>query len=205
MLGYHKRNREKRQLKRDKAELEQKRSTFEAESPTRMKEEADFKKNQMNENIEASKNQRRQAREEGREYAEGLISRKVQGLDPGERNAMQYEANKGIQRSTQQANRKLLGQQAQRGIGGRSGVAYAQQKDLNRMGMEARGGVERDLNKLDADLAMKKLAAMFNIEQGEAAQAGLDRQLASDELRYDEDQKRARKLEEKFSQLFSRI
>ena len=118
---------------------------------------------------------------------------------------MQYEANKGIQRSMQQANRKLLGEQGLHGITGKSGVGYAQQRDLQRMGAEAQAGVHRDLDKLNADLALKKLAASFNIEQGEAAQSQLDKQIALDELNLAEERKRQRFFEEQANKQFSRI
>ena len=95
-------------------------------------------------------------------------------------------------------DRKLLGEQGRRGIVGKGGVGYAQRRDLHRMGAEAEGAVHRDLDKLDSDLALKKLAAMFNIEQGEASQQSLDKQLALDELKYEDEKKRQRRLEDQF-------
>lgn len=152
-----------------------------------------------------AKEDRNKAFEEGKERAEELFSRDVEGLDPVKRQAMQYEANKGIQRSLQSANRKLLGEQGMHGITGKGGVGYAQQRDLHKMAAEAQGGVTRDLDKLNADLALKKLAAMFNIEQGEASQAQLDKQLALDELNLAAEKKRQKAFEEQFNKLFSRV
>lgn len=160
---------------------------------------------QVSEKVGQSKEDRKTARAEGREYAKDVLSQEYEGLDPVKRQAMQYEANKGIQRSMQQANRKLLGEQGLHGITGKSGVGYAQQRDLQRMGAEAQAGVHRDLDKLNADLALKKLAASFNIEQGEAAQSQLDKQIALDELNLAEERKRQRFFEEQANKQLSRI
>ena len=118
---------------------------------------------------------------------------------------MQYEANKGIQRSTQAANRKLLGDQASHGVVGKGGVGYAQQRDLQKMSTEAQSGVHRDLDKMNADLRLKNIAAIFAGEQGEASQAQLDKQLALDELNLNEEKKRQRAMEDQMNRLFSRL
>jgi hypothetical protein len=156
-------------------------------------------------NAMKAKENRNLAREEGVKYGEEFFNRPVAGLKPNQRNAMQFEAQKQIQRQMQGANRKLLGEQGRRGIMGNSGVAYAQQKDLQRVGNEAKNQSLRDIEKLDADLAMKKLAAMFNVGQGEAAQSQLDMQLAQDELRMEEDRKRQKRLEDMMYNQFSRV
>lgn len=148
---------------------------------------------------------RKASREEGKKYAEEVLSRDIQGLDPKKRSAMEYEANKNIQRQHQSANRKLLGEQSRHGIVGQGGVGYAQQRDLQRLANEGYGQTSRDLDKLDADLALKKLAAMFNIEQGEATQAQLDKQMAIDELKLDDELRRQRNYEDQVNRLFSRV
>lgn len=152
-----------------------------------------------------SKQDRNLARQEGREYAKDVLSQKYEGLDPHERYAMQSQANKGIKRSLQSANRQLLGEQSQRGIGGRGGVGYEQQRELQKMGLEARQGVNRDLDKINKDLELKKMAAAFNIESGEASQAQLDKQLAIDELQLADERKRQRLMEDRFNQMFMRM
>lgn len=152
-----------------------------------------------------AKTARNEARREGRNYAEEVMSRNVEGLTPQQRQAMQYEASQRIDRDLQRAQRNLLGEQGRRGIGGRSGVAFAQRRDLARAAQEQEGQAQRDLNRLNSELALKKLAAMFNIEQGEAAQSQLDRQLAIDELTLNEEKKRQRALEDRMNQLFSRL
>jgi hypothetical protein len=168
-------------------------------------QERDAMNQKVSEQAQQSKEARNQARQEGRAYAEDVISRDVPGLNPEQRNAMQYEANRQIKRSLQSANRRLLGDQATHGIVGKGGVGYAQQRDLERLANEARGQSTRDLDKLNADLALKKLAAMFNIEQGEAAQSQLDRQMAMDQLQLEQERKKQKYWEDKFNRLFSRV
>lgn len=166
---------------------------------------AEKQNRQVAEKTQQSKADRKQGYAEGRERSEELFSRDVQGLDPVKKQAMQYEANKGIQRSQQQANRKLLGDQASHGIMGKSGVGYSQQRDLQRMAMDANSGVQRDLDKLDSDQRNKNRAAMFGIEQGEASQNQLDKQMAIDELQLGDERKRQRFMEDQFYKQFSRI
>lgn len=205
MFGRNRRKREKKKLKKERKAFETERAAFEAQRPeVERQNELDIRR-QVSEDVDTAKKQRDQARKEGRAYAEEVFSRDVQGITPQQRNAMQYEANKQIQRSQQSANRKLLGEQSRHGIVGRGGVGYAQQRDLQRMANEERGQVHRDLDKLNADLALKKLAAMFNVEQGEASQAQLDRQMALDEAQLNQERRRQRSLEDKFNRLFSRV
>lgn len=160
----------------------------------------------IDEKTRKAKEERRLAQEEGNKRAKELFEDEtIQGLDPAKRQAMQYEANKGIQRSVQAANRKLLGEQGMRGIGGRGGVGYAQQRDLQKMGMEAQSAEQRDLDKLNADLRLKKIAAIFAGEQGEAAQNLLDRQTAIDEIELANERKKQKYYQDKYDELFSRL
>ena len=154
---------------------------------------------------ENSKTQRHQAREEGVKWGEEFFNRPVSGLAPEKKKAMQYEAQRQAQRQLQSANRHLLGEQGRRGITGNSGIAYAQQRDLRRVGDEVTNQALRDVEKLDADMQMKKIAALFNVGQGEATQAQLDQQRAEDELRLAEDRKRQKRLEDFAYQQYSRI
>ena len=193
MFGYNSVKKQKKQLKKDRSAFNQEKSSY------------DTQRNDVNRQTEEAKIARDKARQEGRTYAEDVLSRDVQGLTPQQRSSMQYEANKQIQRGVQSADRKLLGEQSRRGIVGQGGVGYAQRKDLHRMGQEAMGQSQRDLERLNSDLALKKMAAMFNIEQGEASQNALDRQAAQDEIRYGEEKKRQRGWEDKFNKIFSRV
>jgi hypothetical protein len=205
MFGYHKAKREKKKAKREREDLNRERAFLEGQKPELERQHQEAQKVQLAEKTQEAKTSRQQAREEGKKYAEEVLGRDVQGLTPAQRNAMQFEANKQIQRQHQSANRKLLGDQGQHGIVGKGGVGFAQQKDLQRLANESQGQATRDIDKLNADLALKKLAAMFNIEQGEVAQNQLDKQMAVDELKLSDEQKRQRYFEDQFNRLFSRL
>jgi len=205
MFGYHKAKREKKRAKKEREQLGRERSQLEGQKPQLELQNEAAQKAQIDQKTQESKVARQEARKEGRQYAEDVIGRDVQGLTPAQRNAMQFEANKQIQRQHQAANRKLLGEQGRHGIVGKGGVGYAQQRDLQRSADESQGQVTRDLDKLNSDLALKKLAAMFNIEQGEVGQNQLDRQMAADELKLADEQKRQRRYEDQFNRSFSRV
>ena len=205
MFGHHKAKREKRRNKREKETFDQEKMAWEKNSPEREKEASDMQNKQVSEKTAQSKIDRQKAREEGRTDTEQFFNKEVQGLDPKVRQAMQYEANRNIHRTHQSANRKLLGDQSQKGIGGKGGVGYAQQRDLQKVAMEAEGGVVRDLDKLNSDLALKKQAAIFTGGEGNAAQTQLDKQSAIDELQLADEKKRQRMLEDQFYKQFSRV
>lgn len=205
MFGHFRRKREAKRQKEGRLKLKESKQRFEAQNPERLKQEDLYNKNKIEESISTARSEREKARGRGREYANEVMGRKVEGLDPNERRAMQYEANRGINRAAETANRELLGNQSRRGIVGRGGVGYAQQRELQRLAAEARGGVHRDLDKLNADMTEKRRAQHFGIEQGEAAQHGLDRQIAQDEINLEKERKRQREFEDRFYQQFSRI
>lgn len=207
MFGHHKAKREKKRLKREKESFTNEKNLWDQNELEREKEASDLQNKHASEKAAQSKLDRQTAREEGRADTESFLKKDYSGLglSPEQRSAMQYEANKSIQRGHQSANRKLLGQQSQSGIVGKGGVGYAQQRDLQRMTNDAYAGVDRDLTKLDKDLELKKLAAIYAGGEGGAAQSQLDKQLALDELQLAEEKRRARKREEKFDNAFSRI
>lgn len=206
MFGHHKRKREKRRAKREKEAFNQEKMDWEKGSPARDKEAADFQKSQVEEKSKQAAEDRKNSYAEGRKRIQDLYNdESIQGMDPNKRQALQYEANKGIQRSMQQANRKLLGEQGQHGIVGKGGVGYAQQRDLQKVGAEAQAGAQRDITKQDADLRLKNIAAIYAGEQGEAAQSQLDKQMALDELQLADEKKRQRNMEDQLNRLFSRV
>lgn len=206
MFGHHKRKREKRRAKREKEAFNQEKMDWEKGSPAREKEAADFQKSQVEEKSSQAAEDRKKSYAEGRKRIQDLYNdESIQGMDPEKRQALQYEANKGIQRSMQSANRKLLGEQGQHGIVGKGGVGYAQQRDLQKVGAEAQAGAQRDIAKQNADLRLKNIAAIYAGEQGEAAQSQLDKQLALDELQLADEKKRQRNMEDQINRLFSRV
>lgn len=205
MFGRYKMKRNKNRLKREKESFDQKQKDYEAGSPEREKKALEFQNEHVKNKTEQGKLDRQNSRKEGVEYGKEFLNTKVEGLDPKKRSALQYEANRNIDREAETANRKLLGDQSSRGIVGKGGVGYAQQRDLQRLAGDARAGVHRDLDKLNSDLEMKKLAALFNIGEGEAAQNQLDKQGAIDELQLVDERKRQRNVEDQLNRLFSRI
>ncbi len=198
MFGHHKAERQKRKSKKEKESFTQEKQNWEKNAPVREKEASDFRNQQIGEKTAQSKTEREKSTQEGRADLEAFLAKDIQGIDPSKRKAMQYEANKGIHGAHELANRELLGDQARRGIQGKGGVGYSQQRDLQKMANEAYGGVERDLTKLDRDLALKKQAAIFTGGQGNAAQSQLDKQLAIDELDLADEKKRQRNFEDQF-------
>lgn len=206
MFGHHKAAREEKKLMKSKQDLNRQKNKFSKGTQDREKKAAEMQQSQVAEKTAKAAEERKNAYGVGNQRIRDLFNDPtIMGLDKTQRQALQYEANKGIQRSHQSANRKLLGDQATHGIQGRGGVGYAQQRDLQRMAQEAQGGVHRDLDKLNSDLRMKNIAAIFAGEQGEAAQSQLDKQTAIDELQLADEKKRQRMFEDRFYQQFSRV
>lgn len=205
MFGHHKAKREKRRMKREQESFNQQKTDWENQAPEREKQFNDQRKQQVSEKAAQSEATRSAAREKGRNELKNFLKEPVEGLDPQHKQALQYEANKGIKRSYQNANRKLLGEQGQRGIQGQGGVGFAQQMTLQDMARQNQGQVTRDVNKLDNDVALKRQAQIFAGGEGEASQALLDNQIAEDELNLMDERKRQRSFEDQFSKLFSRI
>jgi hypothetical protein len=203
MFGFGKYKRQERKARKERKNLKNERRELESDLPRLEREREESQRPVIEQRAQQAKEQRNTARAEGRKYGEEVFNRDVQGLTPEHRRAIQHSANMNIKRNQQTANRKLLAQQGSRGIKG--GAAYAQQADLNRQGQELRGQVERDTNQLDADMKIKKLAAQFGVEQGEAAQQGMDRQIAKDELDLNEEKRRQRQFEIKYSRIFNRV
>ncbi len=205
MFGRIKAKRQKKENQRQAEDLKKQQDQFSEGAKAREAQESADMEKKASEKAQKSKEERNIARKEGQEYMDEFFSRPQEGLTPDQKRSMQFEAKKQIQRGEQAAQRKLLGNQGMRGITGRSGVAYAQQRDLNRQAQEAQGAAQRDVNKYDYDLALKKQAAKFSGEQGEASQAALDKQLALDELRLENERKRQRQLEDQYYQQFTRV
>lgn len=149
---------------------------------------------------------RRQAEQEGREDAQKfLMGTSVRGLDPAQRSAMQHEAERSIDRQEQLNMRELLGEHNRRGIVGKGGVGFAQQRNLQNLGQEERGRVQRDLTRLDKDLELKNKAAIFAAGKGESGQHLLDQQTALDELRLEEEKRRQRNIENAYARHYLNV
>lgn len=206
MFGHHKEKRARKKLKQQQQDLDNKQKQWDAGAPERIKADQDAQNAIAAENAAKASADRDAAKAKGRKDVEDLLSDPtIQGLPEETRKALQYEASKQIQRSHQAANRKLLGEQGQRGIVGKGGVGYAQQRDLQRLANDAQSQATRDLNKLNEDARLKRVAAIFAGQQGEASQAQLDKQMALDELKYEEEKRRNRYYEEQANRQFSRV
>jgi hypothetical protein len=121
--------------------------------------------------------QRHQREDEaGRKAALDIRTRlqSAQGFSPEQARAMQYEAHKGIQRQEQAAQRNLVGAQGVQGIGGRSGIGYAQRRDLNRGYAAQHGQAQRDFNRLNREEGRANVGAEYAAEQGEKSRLGTD-------------------------------
>jgi len=140
-----------------------------------------------NSQVEGMRNTRKEGYASGRQRAADLFSRDVQGFTPRQRQGYEESAANKMNKQMQGYQRQLIAKQGGRGIKG--GAAYAQQADLAKAGMENQQQYLRDINQTDSDIALKKLAAQYGIEQGEGAQYQLDQQLAYDRARMDEQKK----------------
>jgi hypothetical protein len=155
------------------------------------------------ERAEKSRMRREESEGRSRQKSEEFFNRDVSGLTPAQRRQMQESANMSLNRQMQGFQRQLTASQGRRGLGG--GAAYAQQADLARMGQEAQRGIQSDIGQMDANLAMKKLAAIAALEKGEQSLSANDYQQAIDELRMENERKQNKVSQDYFNRLFTRI
>jgi hypothetical protein len=127
------------------------------------------------------------AREAGAKEAQAVRTglQNAQGFSPEQARLMQYEAHKGIQRQEQAAQRNLVGEQGTRGIGGRSGIAYAQRRDMNQAYAGQHQQAQSDYNRLNEAQRFANFGAEYGAGKGEEARFGTDWQ--------EEQEKEARK------------
>lgn len=202
MFGQLRARREKKRYKRDIAELRQELENAKKAQPNASQEMASHQE-QVNKLANEQKDKDKLTREEGKKYADEVLAREYQGLNPKQRQSLQESANYQIDKDIQNYQRKLSGQQGSRGVQG--GAAYAQRQDLARLGGEAQQQMQRDLTSLDSELAMKKAAAAYNIEQGEVANDQLRNQMALDTLNSYDQRKYQKWLSEQANKLFQRV
>ena len=202
MFGPIRARREKKRYKRDIAELRQELENAKKTQPNASQEMASHQE-QVNKLANEQKDKDKLTREEGKKYADEVLAREYQGLNPKQRQSLQESANYQIDKDIQNYQRKLSGQQGGRGVQG--GAAYAQRQDLARLGGEAQQQMQRDLTSLDAELAMKKAAAAYNIEQGAVADDQLRNQMALDTLNSYDQRKYQKWLSEQANKLFQRV
>lgn len=143
------------------------------------------------------------SRESGRKRAEEFLGREFQGMTPRERQTYEESHNRDLDRELQSQERKLLANQSRKGI--RGGVAFAQRSELDRNAADLRREAHRDLDKLDYETKLKNKASTFAIEEGEAGQDFLDRQIAEDKKRAEEEMKRLTKYDQQIARNLNRI
>jgi len=200
-----KRKEEQKKNEVGKSDLGIQKAAWEANTPERERAEHEQMQNQIHRNTQEAKVADLEARNEGRKYADEVLNREVRGFSPEQRNAMQYKSEKGIRRNSQLGSRKLLGEQAKHGILGKGGVAYAQQRDLQRMAQEQLNAANNELNLADIDQSNRNRVAGYGIEQSERANSGLNRQAAADEIRTAEEKRRQRINEDRFNNYLMNI
>lgn len=200
MFGRIRAKRDKKRSDRERQALQDQVDLYKARD-----DKSGFRKEQRQADRQAQKQKEkdRVAREEGKAYADEVLNRKYEGLTQPQRTAMQESANAQINRDIQGYNRRLVSQQGHRGVAG--GAAFAQQQDLARAGLDAQQQMQRDLTSLDADLALKKMAAAYNIEQGEVGQSLMRQQMAQDALGAYDQKKYQKWLSEQANKLFQRV
>jgi hypothetical protein len=195
-------HKERKKLKKERTAFESERNAFRAQRPQAEREDEQDMERQAKVKAKEAKETRLAGRAEGEKYGTEFFNQDMQGLTPEQRRNSQYESDQRINRDLYAKEKKLLGEHGKRNIGNKSGVAFAQQQELKRDAEEARGQASRDLDNVNADLRMKKLAAVFASGKGEEAQSLLDNQTAADELDLKRERKRARHDEQEYKNNF---
>ncbi len=192
----------KRQAKKYKKEAEEARRQSEANRANPEQDRQSYQA-EINRIAEEQRQKERATRAEGKKYADEVLAREYPGLNEGQRRNLQEEANYQISRDIQGYQQKLSGQQGMRGV--RGGAKFAQQQELARLGSDAQQQIQRDLSKLDSELALKKAAAAYNIEQGELGQEQLRHQQAIDILNSYDQRKYQKMLADQARGIFQRV
>jgi hypothetical protein len=109
-------------------------------------------------------------KEAGTREHEYLRAKHGHGLTDKQRAQLQHEANQRIHNQYNAANRKLQGIQGQKGVHGRSGVAFAQQQELQREANNLIGQAGRDINTLSYEQGNRNMSAEAAQRAGGAAE-----------------------------------
>src|SRR5579863_3248623 len=114
-----------------------------------------IKESALKRSVKMAAKERMAGRQAGRQYADEVLSREYEGLKPAQRQALEEENNRQINRNVREADRELISNQGRRGVGG--GAAFKQRRSLFQEGNREKQAFQRELTGLNADLAMKKL------------------------------------------------
>ena len=203
MFGYHKARREKKRAKREKLAMQDEVNRLKQEKLVDPVQEQKTHQTQVNQVADEQRGRDLEAQQKGTQRFDELMNRGYKGLEDTQRRALQESANSQINKDIQGYEKKILAQQGRRGVKG--GAAFAQQQDLARLGTEAQQQMQRDLSTLDADLVLRKIAAAYNVEQGEVGQEALRQQMARDTLGSYDQKKYQKWLAEQANRLFQRV
>jgi len=130
----------------------------------------------IQENAQKQELARAAGAKEGQSFRMGLQN--AQGFSPEMARLKQYEAHKNIQREAQSAQRNLVGEQGMRGIGGRSGIAYAQRRDMNQAYGTQHQQAQSDYDKLNDAQRYANYLGEYTAGKGEEARYGTDLEAA---------------------------
>lgn len=130
-------------------------------------------------------------REEGRKRQEEFFGRNFEGLTAKDRARHESDAARRINREIASHRKEIIGKRGHHGM--RGGSAYAQEADLARLGHEAHNEARSAIQGMDRDLALKKQAAAFAVEEGGASGRLMNEQAALDELKLENERKKQNK------------
>ena len=140
-------------------------------------------------------------REKYKEEAAKDLQTEIPGLSDPRRRALQETANKQINNQLSNYSRMLQSNFGNQGIRGGQAILT----DLQRKGLDARNQVSRDLNELDADLAMQKLAAYLGQIENRSAQNVLQRQQFQDFLTGNQERRRRQAEDMYYRRYFGKV
>jgi hypothetical protein len=187
-----KRKKEKHRRREEHAELKNLRANAREPNLEAVRKQAKIHAHEMNQTA-------MEGRKAHQKRGEEFHARKFTGLTPEERARHESDAARRINRQIQGHQRELIGKQGHHGV--RGGSAYAQKADLARLGMEAKNEANSAIRGMDQDLALKKMASQFAIEEGGAAEYLTNEQQAANELLLENERKRNRRHEAQFNRI----
>lgn len=162
-----------------------------------------IKKAALNKAVQMAQKERQQARAEGQKYANEVLGRKYEGLAPDERTYLENQYAQDLERDLSGQSREFANR-----LGRKSriaGIQNAHQADLANQRQRGKLEYRGALDQLNRDIAMKKQAAAFAIESGEAAQSAIDRQQALENARHQQQHVIQRRASKKLNRAFNRI
>lgn len=138
--------------------------------------------------MEEGKPSREEDRERFRTEARQDATQEMPGMSEQEKGNLRAQANVNIGQQTTKAGRRIAGAMGTRGV--RGPAAGAAQRDVERMGLEARNQFERDLLERDSQVSLQRLAAYMASLEGKTGEDLLRRQQVWDYITSQQDRAR---------------